>query len=147
MLMKEDPSNCIFCEFFAGRSPVSMIWEDDRVAVFVPFKPVNRGHALVVPKVHAPYLADLDGDLAAHIMGIAQRTSAAIRASDLKCEGINLFLADGESAGQEVFHFHLHVYPRFSDDGFGFKYDARHFADVSRQEMDRLAALIRMNFK
>lgn len=145
--MKEDPSNCIFCEIFASRSPVSMIWEDDHVAVFVPFKPVNRGHALVVPKAHTPYLADLDRDLAAHIMQIAQRTSAAIRASDLKCEGINLFLADGESAGQEVFHFHLHVYPRFSDDGFGFKYDARHFADVERGEMNRIAALIKMNFK
>ena len=145
--MKEDPSNCIFCEIFASRSPVSMIWEDYRVAVFVPFKPVNLGHALVVPKAHAPYLADLDSDLAAHIMQLAQRTSAAIRASDLKCEGINLFLADGEPAGQEVFHFHLHVYPRFSNDGFGFKYDARHFADVERGEMDRIAALIRMNFK
>ena len=145
--MKEDRSNCIFCEIFAGRSPVSMIWEDDRVGVFIPFKPVNRGHALVVPKVHAPYLADLDSDLAAYIMRIAQRTAAAIRASDLKCEGVNLFLADGESAGQEVFHFHLHVYPRFSNDGFGFKYDARHFADVERGEMDRIAALIRMNFK
>ncbi len=145
--MKEGPSNCIFCEIFASRSPVSMIWEDDRVAVFVPFKPVNRGHALVVPKAHAPYLADLDSDLAAQIVQIAQRTSAAIRASDLKCEGINLFLADGESAGQEVFHFHLHVYPRFSNDGFGFKYDARHFADVERGEMDQIASLIRMNFK
>ena len=145
--MKEDPSNCIFCEIFAGRSPVSMIWEDNRVGVLVPFKPVNGGHALVVPKAHAPYLADLDSDLAAHVMQIAQRTGAAIRASGLRCEGVNLFLADGESAGQEVFHFHLHIYPRFSSDGFGFKFDARHFVDVERGEMDRLAALIRMHFK
>ena len=72
-------SRCAFCEIFAGRAPVSMIWQDDRVAVFVPFKPVNPGHALVVPKTHSPFIADLDDEIGAHIMKAARRTAAAIR--------------------------------------------------------------------
>jgi histidine triad (HIT) family protein len=105
-----------------------MVWEDDLVAVFVVLRPVNLGNVVVVPKAHLPYLANLDDELAMHVMRVAKRVASAIRGSGAPCEGINLFLADGEAAGQEVFHFHLHVYPRFKGDGFGFKYDpARHF--------------------
>lgn len=147
MTSKEDIANCVFCEIFRGRSPVSMIWQDDFVGVFVPLMQVNPGHSLVVPKAHLPYLADLDDDIGARIMSAARRTAAAIRASGMRCDGINYFVADGEVAGQEVFHFHLHVYPRFESDGFGFKYDARHFANVERDEMDRIAALIRAQWK
>jgi len=145
---QEDPSNCPFCGIFERGEPVSMVWEDAQVAVFVVLKPVNLGNVVVVPKRHLPYLADLDDELAMHIMLVAKRVAASIRECGLPCEGINLFLADGEAAEQEVFHFHLHVYPRFKSDGFGFKYDpTRNFVLGSRAEMDEVAEKIRNHLK
>ena len=147
-MTKEDPANCPLCKIFAGEGPVSMVWQDERVAVFVPLAGVNAGHLLVVPKAHLPYMADLDDELAMQVMRVAKQMAAAIRNSGFKCEGINLFLADGEAAEQEVFHFHLHVYPRYRGDGFGFKYDpARHFLMIPREEMDAIAARIRSKLK
>ncbi len=148
MATEQDLASCAFCRIFAGQLPVSMVWQDDRVVVFVPLRGVNPGHVLVVPKPHLPYLADLDDELAAQVMRVARRMAAAIRDSGFACEGINLFLADGEAAGQEVFHFHLHVYPRFRGDGFGFKYDpGRHLVERPRAEMDLVAAKVRAQLK
>jgi histidine triad (HIT) family protein len=145
---KEDPADCPFCGIFERNEPVSMIWQDDRAAVFVVLQPVNPGNVIVVPKQHLPYLADLDDELAMHMMRIAMRVVAVIRESGLPCDGINLFLADGEAAGQEVFHSHLHVYPRFKGDGFGFKYDpTRHFVATTRAEMDQVANKIRAQMR
>ena len=106
-------------------------------------EPVNAGHLMVIPREHLPYLSDIPENLAGHIFMVGQKLAAAIRLSGLPCEGVNLFVADGESAQQEVFHFHLHVYPRLKDDGFGFKYDDRHFRKPPRNELDRVAALIK----
>jgi len=78
-------------------------------------QPVNSGHLLVIPNLHAQGLADLQDELAAHIFRVAKRLSTALRSSGIKCEGVNLFLADGEAAGQEVFHVHLHVFPAIKE--------------------------------
>ena len=138
--IKEDKSNCIFCKIIEGNSPVSIAYEDGKVLVFPPLGPVNEGHLLIIPKKHAPYLDDLDEETTLHIMKVARIIAAAIRKSKYRCEGINVFLADGEAAGQEVFHFHLHVYPRFKGDGFGFRYDrSRHFVHLNRPELDEIA--------
>ena len=109
---------CIFCEIVAGRSPVSSFYEDDRVLGLMTIGPVTTGHAMVIPKRHAAYLADLDEETGRHLFTVTQRTAAAIRASGVRCEGINLFLADGEAAAQEVFHVHMHVFPRYRSDPF-----------------------------
>ena len=78
------------------------------------------------------------------MMAVAQKMNAALRKSPYPCDGVNLFLADGEAAHQEVFHCHLHVYPRFFGDGFGFKYDrSKHFIQAARNKMDEIAAAIR----
>lgn len=138
--IKEDKSKCIFCKIIKGKSPVSIVYEDERVLAFPDIQPVNEGHILVVPKKHAPYLGDLDEETTLHIMRIARKIAGAIRKSKYRCEGINLFLADGDVAGQEVFHFHLHVLPRFKGDGFGFKYDrSKHFLNLSRPQLDEVA--------
>jgi histidine triad (HIT) family protein len=138
--MKEDKENCIFCKIIEGKSPVSIVYEDDKVLVFPPLKPVNAGHVLIVPKKHAPYLVNLDEKTNLHIIKIARKVAAAIRKSDYRCEGINWFLADGEAAHQEVFHFHFHVYPRFKGDGFGFRYDKkRNFVRMDRSGLDKIA--------
>lgn len=142
--MREDQPNCVFCKILAGHEPVSMVYEDEKVAVFPPLQPINKGHLLIIPKKHTPYFKDLDSETAAYIMKIAQKVSAAIRSSRYKCEGINLLLADGEAAHQEVFHFHLHVYPRFAGDDFGFKYDkSKHFVEMKRSELDEVAKEIK----
>ena len=103
--------------------------------------PVNPGHLLVLPRAHAPYLADLDETTGGHLFAVAMRMAAAIRASGLRCEGINLFLADGEAAFQEVFHLHVHVFPRFAGDDFGISADWS--MQPTRAELDAHAALIR----
>ncbi len=142
--MKDDESLCIFCKIIAGNAPASVVYEDESVMVFPPLHPINKGHLLIIPKKHAQYLADLEGDTAAHMMKVAKKLASAIRRSKYPSDGVNLFLADGEAAGQEVFHVHLHVYPRFEEDGFGFKYDEKkHFALMERSEIDKVAEEIR----
>lgn len=132
---------CVFCEIVAGRSPVSPFYEDDVVLGFMTLGPVTEGHAMVVPKKHATYLADLDEEAGRHVWTVGQRAAAAIRASGVRCEGINFFLADGAAASQEVFHFHLHVFPRYEGDTFGLVADWNN--KPPRDELDRVAAQIR----
>lgn len=117
-------NDCIFCQIIAGESPASLCYEDDLVIGLLDIAPVNTGHLMVIPKRHATYLADLDEATGRHMWTVAQRAAAALRAagarpaSGLRCEGVNLFLADGEAAFQEVFHVHLHVFPRYKGDPF-----------------------------
>jgi histidine triad (HIT) family protein len=119
------------------------VYEDDVCSAFMDIQPVNPGHVLVVPKVHAAHLADLPPATGAAMFRIAQRIAAALRASGVPCEGVNLMLADGEVAGQDVFHAHLHVIPRFRDDGFGFKFGPGYDSQPPREELDRIAGGIR----
>ena len=141
---KEDKESCIFCKIIEGNSPVSKVYEDEKVLVLVDIQPVNPGHLLVIPKVHAPYMSDLDVETAGHVMKIAHKMGAAVRKSKYKCEGVNLFLADGETALQEVFHYHFHIIPRFEGDGFGIKHDpSKNFIKLPREELDEIAAEIK----
>jgi histidine triad (HIT) family protein len=106
-------------------------------------QPVNEGHILVVPRVHAAHLAHLEIETGAQLFRVGMALSGAIRQSGVRCEGVNLFLADGEAAGQEVFHVHLHVIPRFRGDGFGFRFPAGYHTLPERRELDGVAADIR----
>ena len=132
--------DCIFCQIITGQSPASIFYSDELVLGFLTIGPVNDGHAMIIPKQHATYLADLDEAIGQHLFTITQRTAAAIRASGLRCEGINLFLADGEAAFQEVFHLHMHVFPRFAGDSF--RLDADWSYQPSRQGLDEAASMI-----
>ncbi|MBN1247044.1 MAG: HIT family protein, partial [Anaerolineae bacterium] len=109
---------CPFCEIAAGRGCASIFYQDELVMAFLDINPITVGHSLVIPRFHASHLADLDEATGRRLFTVAQRTAAAIRATGLRCEGINLWLADGEAAFQDVFHVHLHVIPRFRGDGF-----------------------------
>jgi histidine triad (HIT) family protein len=132
---------CPFCELVAGRTPASIVFEDEDAVAVMDIEPVIPGHVLVLPRHHASGLSDLDESTGAHLFRIALRTQKALRGSGLRCDAVNLFLADGEAAGQEVFHVHLHVLPRFEDDGFGLVYErARR---PSRGDLDAAAARIR----
>lgn len=113
------PDPCIFCQILSGAVPGIFIYRDEECAAFMDAKPINPGHMLIVPVRHAAYLSAVDRHTAGRLMEVAHSLVAALRASSLRCAGVNLFLADGEAAMQEVFHVHLHVFPRYNGDGFG----------------------------
>ncbi len=133
--------NCIFCKIVAGESESSKFYEDDLVLGFMTIGPINQGHALIIPKDHYPTLSDLPEELGAHLFKITLKTQKAIRKSELKCEGINLWLADGEAAFQDVFHVHMHVFPRFKNDPFKIKIDWNQ--KPSREELNLVAKQIK----
>src|SRR2546423_15103540 len=98
--MPESPlgqAPCIFCRLLDGSEPASLVYRDDRCAVFMDIVPVNPGHMLVVPNEHAPSMADLDAEMAAHLMRVAHRLTAGLRASWASFAGGKLFLAGGEA--------------------------------------------------
>ncbi len=132
---------CVFCQIIARKSPASIFYEDKEVLGFLAIGPVTTGHALIIPKQHVAYLAELDEQTGQHIWTVTRRCAAALYASGLRCEGINLFLADGEAAFQEVFHLHMHVFPRYKGDPF--KLVADWNVKPSRQELDQVARQIK----
>ena len=105
-------------------------------------QPVNPGHVLVVPNRHATFLADLDPEDGVRMFRVAQQVASALRARGVRCEAVNLFLADGEAAGQDVFHVHLHVIPRYRGDGFGLRFSPAYGTRPPRAELDRIARQI-----
>jgi histidine triad (HIT) family protein len=137
------PDDCIFCKILSGELEVSMIYQDECCSAFMDIQPINPGHALVIPNGHAARLADLDEAEGAHMFRIAQRLTAALYKSGVRCEGVNFSLADGEAAGQEVFHVHLHVFPRYVGDGFSVRFGPHYANKTERRELNEIADRIR----
>ena len=137
--------NCIFCKIINGELPVSKIYEDDEVMAFMDIQPINKGHVLVIPKIHKQLITELDDHLVKKLMVIAKNINKAIRKSNVKSQAVNPLLSDGEAAGQEVYHVHLHVVPRFEGDGFGFNYPAGFRDKTQREELEAIAHDIRSN--
>ena len=139
--------DCGFCRIIVGEAEASFLHRDERVAAFMDIMPVNPGHLLVIPIRHAVYLSDLDPADGARIFEVGQSLAAALRESGKaggpKCEGVNFFLADGEPAGQEVPHVHLHVIPRFRGDGFSLRLPPGYGRRAERPALDRIAAAIK----
>lgn len=134
-------SRCVFCEIVAGREPASVVYEDDVVLAFMDIQPINPGAVVVVPSRHVATLAELDDETGARLFNVAVRLQRAIRESGVRCEGVNVFLSDGESAGQDVFHTHLLVVPRFAGDTLRITCDWPE--PRPRDELDRVASAIR----
>ncbi len=131
----------------AGRAPASIVYQDDLVTAFLDIHPINPGHTLVVPNLHAGCLQDLETETGARLFQVGQRLASALYQSGLRCEGVNFFLADGEAAGQDVFHVHLHVFPRFEQDGVGLIDPAYMKEGPGREELDRAAEKIKAVLK
>ena len=145
--MTNGKAECNFCKLIKRELPISVVYEDEKVISFMDIQPINPGHLLIIPKTHVTNLKDLKPDTGGHMFETAMRLSEALRVSDIKCEGVNLFLADGETAGQDVFHVHLHVIPRFRGDGFGFKLDDSYYILPNRTELDEAASRITKHVK
>ena len=110
--MKKD--DCIFCKLANGDIPTNMIYQDDDFAVIMDAAPVSRGHALILPKEHADNLYELPDETAAKLMPLAKKIASRMK-ERLDCDGLNILQNNGETAGQSVFHFHMHVIPRYAD--------------------------------
>jgi histidine triad (HIT) family protein len=119
-----------------------MVYEDEACAALMDIAAINQGHVLVVPRQHSPSLAQLDPEVGGAMFRLAQRIAQALTHSGLRCEGVNLLLADGEAAGQEVMHVHLHVLPRYRGDGFGFRFGPGFRQHPQRSELDDVAGRI-----
>jgi diadenosine tetraphosphate (Ap4A) HIT family hydrolase len=110
---------------------------------FMDIQPITRGHLLVMPRKHAALMHEVDNLSAAQTWEVVTRMAAALRRSGLPCEGVNVFVADGEAAFQDVPHFHVHVIPRFSGDGFSLEFPPGYGQAVGRPELEAVAATIR----
>lgn len=143
LLPAEIDGECVFCRIVAGHGEASMVTgpgvADDDAVAFLDIQPAVVGHALVVPRRHVATLADLTAAEGAAMWELGRRVAAAARDAGI-ADGVNLFLADGVAAGQEVPHAHLHVLPRTRGDGL--RLDGR-FHRPERGALDALATRMR----
>ena len=137
-------TECIFCRIVAGEAPASFVHRDDVVSAFLDIRPVAPGHTLVVPNEHVVLASDLTDSAADRLFAVGRRLEQTLRQTDAaRADGVNFFIADGEAAGQDVFHAHLHVIPRFAGDGFSIDAAAWRGPQPSREELNALADAIR----
>ena len=132
----------IFSKIIRGEVPASFVYQDDKVSAFLDVQPINPGHVLVVPNQEVSSLADLDEETGTHLFRIAHRIAKALRQSGLRCEGVDLVLADGKTAGQNIMHLHWHVFPRFKGDGFDWQIGRNRLELTQREELDQTAETI-----
>ncbi|MHA2248090.1 MAG: HIT family protein [Candidatus Hodarchaeales archaeon] len=128
-------NDCLLCNLRNEKIEVTKVYEDDLVTAIMDIQPVNPGHMLIFPKTCKALIIELDDKIVKHMFKIAKILNIALRKSGLKCEGVNYFLADGEAAMQEVPHAHLHIFPRYNNDGFGLKFSDKYFKLPRRSEL------------
>ena len=116
-------ADCVFCKIRDGQIPSVKVYEDDKTFCIMDINPLNRGHCLVITKVHAATLFESKSDDLAAAINTARRVARAIK-SELRPDGLNMLQANGAAAFQSVGHFHLHLIPRFTNDGKGFDWPA-----------------------
>ncbi len=136
-------AGCVFCALIRGDAPATFVHQDDAVVAFMDIRPVQPGHVLVVPRVHAKLLPELDGAVLARMWVVATELNRAVRASTPPVEAVSVYVADGDAAGQEVAHVHIHLIPRRAGDGFGFRFPPGYGANPARAELEALAQRIR----
>ena len=138
--MKDD--NCIFCKIANGEIPSATLYEDEDFRVILDLGPASKGHALILPKEHYANLYELSDELAAKAMVLAKRMITKMQ-KVLKCDGYNVVQNNGETAGQTVFHFHMHLIPRYEGDNVGLGWHMGELTDEDREDI--LAKLKEMN--
>jgi histidine triad (HIT) family protein len=133
---------CVFCEILRGDSPATFVHQDDTVVAFMDIQPITHGHMLVVPREHAVLMSDLNETVSMRTFKVARNLAGLVRET-LGAGGVNLFVADGEIAFQDVPHFHVHVIPRYASDGFGLTFPRNYSEPRSRAELETIASAIR----
>ncbi|MDF2538023.1 MAG: hypothetical protein K0S76_1044 [Herbinix sp.] len=135
-------NNCIFCKIIAGEIPSATLYEDEDFKVIMDIFPAAKGHAIILPKKHCENLYELEDASAEKVMKVARMVAAAIKA-ELNCDGLNLLQNNGEVAGQTVFHFHIHLIPRYRNDSLKMtwsqgKYEGQEAVELAKAIADRL---------
>ena len=130
--MKE--TNCIFCKIANGEIPSKTLYEDDQFRVILDLGPATKGHALILPKEHYANLYELSDELAAKVLVLAKKMITKLT-DILGCDGYNIVQNNGEAAGQTVFHFHLHMIPRYKDDGVGVTWKVGELKEEDKEEL------------
>lgn len=130
--MKQD--NCIFCKIIAGEIPSHTLYEDEQFKVILDVGPATKGHALILPKDHYANLYELPEETAADAMKLAKKMMITMT-EKLKCDGFNVIQNNGEVAGQTVFHFHMHLIPRYQGDQVGLTWTPGKLTDEDRDEI------------
>ena len=120
--------NCIFCKIANGEIPAATLYEDENFRVILDLGPASKGHALILPKSHAANIYELSDEMAAKAMILAKKMATAMTAA-LKCDGFNIVQNNGECAGQTVFHFHMHLIPRYKGDNVGITWNPGELTD------------------
>ena len=126
--------NCVFCNLANGIWDSATLYEDDDFRVILDLGPASRGHALILPKAHYANIYEIPEELAAKAIVLAKKM-AGIMTEALDCDGFNIVQNNGEAAGQTVFHFHMHLIPRYKDDKAGFGWNTGELDEATKQEV------------
>lgn len=129
-------NDCIFCKIAGGEIPAATLYEDEEFRVILDLGPASRGHALIIPKAHAANIYELPDELAGKAMILAKKMAAKMTET-LKCDGFNIVQNNGEVAGQTVFHFHMHLIPRYKGDQVRLGWTPGTLSDNDRDELLR----------
>ena len=130
-MKKED---CIFCKIANGEIPSATLYEDEEFRVILDLGPAAKGHALILPKEHYANLYEIDDEVAARAIKLAKKM--VIKMTDvLGCDGYNIVQNNGTAAGQTVFHFHMHLIPRYENDNAGFGWNTGKLTDEDKAEI------------
>lgn len=128
---------CIFCKIVAGDIPATRVYEDDQVLAFLDISQATRGHTLVIPKQHTLNVLEASPEVIAHVNQVAARIARSAVVS-LGAKGANIFTNANEIAGQSVFHYHVHVLPRYTPVDVPWRFD-NHQADYTKQQLHEIA--------
>lgn len=126
--------NCIFCKIANGEIPSATLYEDNEFRVILDLGPASKGHALILPKSHAANIYELPDELTGKAMILAKKMAGKLTEA-LACDGINIVQNNGEIAGQTVFHFHMHLIPRYKGDGVGLAWTPGTLTDEVKEEI------------
>ncbi|WP_332694288.1 HIT family protein [Halalkalibacter lacteus] len=130
--------NCIFCKIIKGEIPASKVYEDEHALAFLDISQVTKGHTLVIPKSHHQDLFDLPEDRSKHIFSVIPKIAKGIKQA-YQAKGLNIVNNNGEIAGQTVFHYHVHLIPRYGKgDGFGAVWKD-HSAEYKSEDLQQMA--------
>lgn len=126
--------NCIFCKIANGEIPSATLYEDEEFRVILDLGPATKGHALILPKTHAANIYEISEDMAAKAMILAKKMATKMTKT-LNCDGFNIVQNNGEPAGQTVFHFHMHLIPRYKGDEAGITWNSGTLTDDVKNEI------------
>lgn len=126
--------DCVFCRIVAGELPSSKLWEDEEVLAFLDINPLARGHTLVIPKAHVETIFEISPDQMKALAAVLPKLAQAVKQAT-GAEGLNILQCNGRASGQDVPHLHFHLIPRSANDGLGFIWRARKYAQGEVQEV------------